>query len=163
MSSGSHLDKTKVNKDLNLLAPKFREQVLLAIEECKKKDLDAIIYEGYRSQELQQIYYRRGRSVIPPEKPVTYAKTNLYSWHGYGLAVDVISAKYHWEPPGGIEWFKSVADIFKSHQCKWGGDWKRKDPPHFQWHLCKPSPSDTARTLIRNMGVEHVWKIVGAM
>lgn len=91
---------------------------------------------------------------------MTNAKSNLYSWHGYGLAVDVISEKHFWNPPPG--WWDKVAVIFKKHGCKWGGDWKARDLPHFQWGRCKPSPSDRARQLLMEGGLERVWKEVGA-
>jgi hypothetical protein len=52
--------------------------------------------------------------------------------------------------------------IFAKYGCKWGGDWKSPDRPHFQWGKCKPGPSDVARELIRTRGVEAVWEAVGA-
>jgi len=61
--------------------------------------LDAYVYEAYRSPELRALYCARGRTVMPPTKPVTYALTNLQSWHGYGLAVDVISQSQGWNRP----------------------------------------------------------------
>ena len=87
--------------------------------------------------------------------------SNLWSWHGYGLAVDVIHQTEHWGV--GDDWFQQVAEIFKKHGCKWGGEWKSKDLPHFQWGFCKPSPSDKARELMRTGGVMAVWQAVGAI
>ena len=146
--------------DMNLLAPLFRAAVEAAIAECATKQLDAIVYETYRSNELQAIYYTRGRTVRPPDSPVTNAMSHLYSWHGYGLAVDVIHRTKAWD--AGNAWFASVAEIFKRHGCKWGGDWKSPDRPHFQWGLCRASPSDRARELLRTDGVWSVWEAVGA-
>ena len=162
MSAGSGNAVPRVSRDPALLAPAFREAVTKAVAECRAKNLDAWVFEAYRSNELQQLYYRRGRTVIPPEHTVTNAQTNLYSWHGYGLAVDVVSESRLWNPAGGERWFRAVADIFKTHGCKWGGDWTKPDTPHFQWGLCKPSPSDLARLIIRQDGREAVWKEVGA-
>jgi peptidoglycan L-alanyl-D-glutamate endopeptidase CwlK len=165
MSAGP--SKTNPNptpdRDLSKLAPKFRDAVLAAIAECKTNGLDAMIYEGYRSLQLQQIYYARGRTVIPPIHTVTNAPTNLYSWHGYGLAVDIVDSTKFWEPDGGENWFKKVAEIFKRHQCNWGGDWKHPDTPHMQWVNCKPSPSDEARRLLTVSGLAAVWQAVGAV
>ena len=160
--SGRGVAVPKVNADLSLLAPRFRAGVEAAIAECRAIGLDARVWEGFRTQELQQIYYARGRTVIPPTHTVTNAPTNLFSWHGYCLAVDVISEAHYWEPPGGEGWFRRVAEVFKRHDCKWGGDWNHPDTPHFQWAACKPSPSDVARMLIRTQGVEAVWRAVGA-
>jgi peptidoglycan L-alanyl-D-glutamate endopeptidase CwlK len=124
--------------------------------------LDAYVFEGYRSPDLQALYYARGRTIIPPSRPVTNAPTNLYSWHGYALAVDVISEAHLWAPPEGDLWFRKVADIFKQYDCRWGGDWKNPDLPHFQWALCRPSPSDEARRLFHSEGVMGVWRALRA-
>lgn len=160
MSAGT--GTAEVNRDLELLAPKFREAVKAAIAECNTAGYQAMVYEGYRTQELQAIYYARGRTVIPPTRTVTNAPTNLTSWHGYGLAVDVVHQTKYWEPAEGEEWFRKVSEVFKKHGCKWGGDWNRPDTPHFQWGKCKASPSDKARELIASGGVIAVWKAVGA-
>ena len=153
----------KPTNDHALLAPLFRAAVEAAIAECNSgaKPLQAMVYETYRSNELQVVYYARGRTVRPPDATVTNAMSNLWSWHGYGLAVDVIHKTEHWGV--GDDWFQQVAEIFKKHGCKWGGEWKSKDLPHFQWGFCKPSPSDKARELMRTGGVMAVWQAVGAI
>lgn len=162
MSAGiSRNNGPAVSNDLALLAPKFRAQVMAAIAECQKNGIDAFVFEGYRSPELQALYYARGRTIIPPTKPVTNAISNLHSWHGYGLAVDVISKQQYWNAPES--WFVAVANIFKEHGCRWGGEWKMKDLPHFQWGLCKPSPSEEAQNLIKTQGMEAVWRAVQAL
>lgn len=162
MSAGEGTAVPRISRDLTLLAPKFRAAVEAALDECEAQKIDAFVYEAYRSNELQQIYYARGRTVIPPNHTVTNARTNLYSWHGYGLAVDVISRSKLWSPDGGEAWFGKVADIFKNHGCKWGGDWTHPDTPHMQWGRCKPSPSDLARLIMGEDGREAVWAAVSA-
>jgi len=153
----------KPTHDTSLLAPAFASAVAAAIAECNDatNQLSAMAYETYRSMELQALYYQRGRSVKPPSTPVTNAQSNLYSWHGYGLAVDVIHQTKEWDAPDA--WFESVAEIFKKHGCKWGGDWRQRDLPHFQWGLCRASPSDRARALLQSGGVLAVWEAVGAL
>lgn len=159
MSAGGNV--AHVNRGFVGLAPKFAAAVIAALEECNAAGLDAIAFETTRSDALAAVYYTRGR---PPSKeypkPVTNASTAAHSWHGYGLAVDVISASKEWD--AGDAWFAKVAEVFKRHGCKWGGDWKSKDRPHFQWAKCKDSPSDLARSLLRNEGVEAVWRACGA-
>ena len=149
--------------DLALLAPRFRLAVSAAIDECNDatNHLEAVVYETFRSPELQAIYFARGRTVKPPPGPVTNAMSNLFSWHGYGLAVDVIHRTRHWGM--GEPWFSQMAEIFKRHGCTWGGDWTTPDLPHVQWGLCKASPSQAARELMRTRGVEAVWEAVGAL
>src|SRR5437868_11163693 len=119
MSAGS-VGVTRANNSLDTLAPKFRQAVEKAIADCAAKNLDALVYEAYRSQELQSLYYERGRTVVPPRDTVTNAQSNLFSWHGYGLAVDVISRSKGWDQPES--WFAEVADVFRANGCRWGGE-----------------------------------------
>jgi hypothetical protein len=160
VSAGASLDA--VNNDLSILAPQFRQAVQNALQDCQSRGLDAVVYESYRSQALQAVYYARGRTVIPPVQTVTNAASNLYSWHGYCLAVDVISRAHGWSPPQGDAWFAAVAVSFAKYGCRWGGEWTIKDLPHFQWGRCKASPSNLARQLITTQGVQSVWRAVGA-
>ncbi len=159
MSAG-HTSSARPDSDLGNLAPTFRRAVRSALRDCALAGLDAYVFEAHRSQELQELYYARGRTIKPPERPVTNAHINLYSWHGYGLAVDVISQEHYWDRPE--LWFRHVAKHFIANGCKWGGGWKRPDMPHMQWGRCKPSPSNRARELIE-CGVEMVWAEVGAL
>jgi peptidoglycan L-alanyl-D-glutamate endopeptidase CwlK len=160
MSAGN-AGVARPNNSLDTLAPKFRQAVEKAIADCAARNLDAMVYEAYRSQELQSLYYCRGRTIIPPHSTVTNAASNLFSWHGYGLAVDVISRSREWDRPES--WFAQVAECFRANGCRWGGEWKMKDLPHFQWGLCKPSPSDRARELISTVGLRGVWEAVNAL
>jgi hypothetical protein len=160
VSAGAVDASLRVSRDLTLLAPGFSQAVERAIEECNRGQLDAYVYEAYRSPELQALYYARGRTFIPPTAPVTNARDNLHGWHGFGLAVDVISRSAGWSMPE--DWFRRVAEVFKAHGCRWGGEWRMRDLPHFQWGRCKPSPSDLARQIYRIEGLRAVWVKVGA-
>ena len=160
MSAGATTSTLMPNRDVAVLAPRFRVAVERAIRAANEQGLDAIVYETYRSQQLQEAYFERGRSQVPPTAPVTNARSNLYSWHGFGLAVDVISKTKEWDV--GPDWFARVAEHFRAESCRWGGEWKTKDLPHFQWGACKPSPSDVARQLYASGGLEAVWDAVGA-
>ncbi len=64
--------------------------------------------------------------------------------------------------PEGDAWFAAVAEVFKRHECKWGGDWTSRDLPHFQWGRCRASPSAQARALVETSGIPAVWAAVGA-
>ena len=157
MSSGAGVAHPAVVRTLDRLAPLFRA----AIEATLAEHPDAIVCETYRSNELQAPYFERGRTVKPPAHTVTNARTNLYSWHGYGLAVDIIHRELEWNAP--TSWFAQVAETAKRNGCKWGGNWKSPDFPHLQWGRCKASPSDLARRLIAEGGMEAVWHAVGAV
>lgn len=147
--------------DLTVLAPKMQARVEAALKACKTANLDAYVYETLRSAELQELYYARGRTTIPPYRRVTNAQSNLYSWHGYGLAVDVISKSKRWSP--SKDWWYMVAVIFKDEGLDWGGDWEDVDLPHFQFGSLRKTPSDLARKLYRQGGMEAVWREVGAI
>src|ERR1051325_9194859 len=129
MSAGATIDYrlAKRTNDLRYLAPLFRDAVEAALAEFNTAQREseksrAIVYETFRSDALQLIYYAKGRQTPPPGQTVTNAKSNLYSWHGYGLAVDIIHEKKEWG--AAPEWFADVAAVFKKFGCKWGGDWK---------------------------------------
>ncbi|HEY8571587.1 M15 family metallopeptidase [Phenylobacterium sp.] len=157
------------NRDLAMLAPAFRLAVEAAIAECAAKGLEVKVNEGFRSNGRQAWLYAQGRT--RPGDIVTRAPTSFTSWHGYGLAVDVIHrTKAYW--PFGKDrtasarnerWFADVADVFKANGCNWGGDWSRPDTPHMQWGRCRPSPSARARELWESGGVQAVWAAVGAL
>ena len=104
----------KPTSDLQYLAPLFKQAVDRALAECNDatNNLNAIVYESFRSNALQEVYFARGRTVKPPSSPVTNARSSLFSWHGYGLAVDVIHREQGWD--AGNVWFQKVADIFKN-------------------------------------------------
>jgi peptidoglycan LD-endopeptidase CwlK len=160
MSAGPAEARVSVSRDLTLLAPRFHAAVESALADCHTRGLDAMVHEGYRSAMLQALYYNRGRTVIPPPSPVTNARDNLSSWHGYCLAVDVISSSRRWD--AGYAWFAEVAQSFQRYGCRWGGEWKMKDLPHFQWARCRPSPSPRAREILQTEGLSAVWTVVGA-
>jgi len=161
VSAGASVAPIPVDRDIDLLAPKFAAAVREALAACAAASLHAVVYEANRSAALQAQYYARGRTIVPPSYTVTNARSNLYSWHGYGLAVDVIDAKREWDAPES--WFAAVATHFHAAGCRWGGEWKMKDLPHFQWGLCRPSPSDRARSLLAAGGRQAVWEAVGAV
>jgi len=159
MSAGASSGATVV-RSLDVLAPLFRGRVEAILADCATQGLDAMVYESYRSLELAQLYYTRGR---PPSaeypRPVTNAKDNLHSWHGYGLAVDMISRAKEWG--AGDAWFTQLGAIAKAHSCTWGGDWHMRDLPHVQMGVILASPTEEDRALIVASGMEAVWAKYG--
>lgn len=154
------------SRDLTLLAPKFRAAVLAAISDCGTNDFPVKVNEAFRSQARQAFLFAQGRT--RPGPIVTHAPTSLTSWHGYGLAVDIIHQTRAFEPFGkdgraNERWFHEVGAIFKRNGCSWGGDWTKPDTPHMQWGKCMASPTDGARLLIRSGGAEAVWRQVEAI
>ena len=84
------------------------------------------IVSAYRSPAQQQALKDSGEGV-------TNAGA-LLSYHNHRLAFDVAPVEYlslpDWNPNGAL-WAK-IGAIGKSQGLEWGGDWKKKDLPHFQ-------------------------------
>ena len=146
--------------DLTELAPGMKRRVDAALAACHAANLDVIVYETVRTEELQELYYARGRTTIPPYRRVTNVQDAKYGWHFYGLAVDVISKSKRWAQPES--WWYKVAVLFKEQDLDWGGDWESPDIPHFQFGGIRKSPSDKARALYASGGKKAVWEAVGA-
>lgn len=138
--------------DLERLAPKMRAAVEAVLRACEVAGLDAVVYETSRTQALQAVYYQRGAS---------HASNVLSSWHGYGLAADLISRSRGWDVQQ--TWWDHLGSIAEAHGLTWGGRWPTlRDYPHMQWGRCRVSPSDRARELMAQGGTEAVWREVGA-
>lgn len=145
-----------VDRSMGSLAPQFRDAVERVLAELG----DAKIAEAKRTFERQSYLYGFGRDYDDGRGVVTNASSNLTSWHGYGLAVDIVHATRGWDVPDS--WWRLLGDVAKAHGCDWGGDWHHPDRPHIQWGRCKDSPSDEARRLYADGGVQAVWDAVGA-
>ena len=126
--------------DICDLAPKFREKIIKLMEECSKIEpmnvsgiifqFDLIVFETSRSNELQQIYY---------SQRTTNARHAFYSWHFYGLAIDIISKSRNWNVP--LKWWDKLGEIVRSNNLRWGGDFRKiKDYAHIQWKDMVDSP-----------------------
>ena len=76
MSAGAG-SALRPDRDLTGLAPGFRVAVEGSLRDCEADGLDAFVFEARRSNELQAAYYARGRTVKPPARPVTNAKSAL--------------------------------------------------------------------------------------
>ena len=149
-----------VVSDLTFLAPKFAVAVKMAIAECDALGLEAVVFESYRTDALAKAYYAKGRTA--PGKIVTHAKDNVHSWHGFGLAVDVIHTRKRWDAPDA--WWQKMAAVFKRHSCNWGGDWRTfRDLPHLQFENCPASPDEEDRRLLLSDGLLAVWDRWGAL
>lgn len=166
MSAGTNhpTAESLVQRDFGGLAPKFRKALLEALVECNTSGLDAYAYETLRSDELQELYYARGRTDIDGEFPlgetVTNARTAQFGWHFFGLAADIISKSKGWKVSD--TWRASVNIIMRGHGLACGSDWPHPDTPHVYWSKCRMSPSDEARRLYKQGGLPAVWQAVGA-
>ena len=107
----------KVVNTLALLEPVTRVAVQAIIVEGKKAGHNLMVFETYRSRELQQIYYQRG---------VTRLKN--VGVHHYGLAADIVKVV-----DGEPSWygdFYFLRQLAEDHNLIWGGNWGAPDEPH---------------------------------
>ena len=108
---------TKPISDLGLLEPVTRTLVQAIIADAKEQGLDLMVFETYRSQELQGIYYRRG-----------VTKLQNVGVHHYGLACDlvkVVNGEPNWDGS-----FAFLGPLAQKYNLIWGGDWGFPDEKH---------------------------------
>lgn len=102
--------------------------------------LTGFITDGYRTSQQQASLYAIGRTSERGRKPVTYAQAGD-SLHEYGLAIDIcFRVKQLRVPnPDPPEISYDLLSLFKAGEIgekmgfEWGGRWKMKDYPHFQY------------------------------
>ena len=104
-------------QDLALLEPITRVAILSIISDAKADGIDLMIFETYRSQELQGLYYRKG-----------VTKLQRVGVHHYGLACDivkVVNGQPSWD--GDFSFLQTYAERYN---LIWGGNWGEPDRPH---------------------------------
>lgn len=139
-----------IRRDLNELAPKFRVQIQTALDECNALGLEVAINEARRIDALQRLYWTAGRNpetgeVINRKHVLTGARSAVFGWHFFGLAVDVMHARLAYKY--SETWVTKVSTVFERVGLAWGGRWENPDIPHYYWRRCKAAPSDKAREL----------------
>lgn len=120
-----------MSSNINDLHPYVKFLANKFLEECKKQNLNVVIYFTFRTIEQQNELYAQGRT--KPGKIVTNAK-GCQSYHNYGLAFDaapLVSGEIDWDNEA---LFSKMGKIGESVGLEWGGRWKSfKDTPHLQW------------------------------
>ena len=128
------------SRSLDDLHPQVRIMARQLIEQAKCVGIPLTVTFTLRSFETQAILYAQGRTA--PGRVVTNARAG-YSYHNYGLALDVVPTSLLALPKWGDTadcqghtnnlWSK-VGAIGKEIGFRWGGDFIRfKDRPHFEW------------------------------
>ena len=109
---------------------------------------DFLVLEGVRSKEQCYINYGKGRTAAQCSAkgvPIKYAQPNLskVTWlnnplaskHVTGNAVDLVPYPINWNT---ISKFTTISKAMKQAakelgvDLEWGGDWTKKDYPHFE-------------------------------
>jgi peptidoglycan L-alanyl-D-glutamate endopeptidase CwlK len=163
---------------LESLYPPFREIIEKHLIKIQQENLNAYLFETYRSFDRQLELYSQGRkqnsngqwNIVDKNKIITKALPGK-SWHTYGLAVD-----YAFDgntQKAGMQWTWDDADVTKPGNqplpwnrlgklgidcgLEWAGNWVNfKEFPHFQY-LFGFSLNDLYPILVSN-GIEAVWK-----
>ena len=132
-------------KSLEGVNPNLVKVVERAIELTEQ---DFLVLEGVRSKEQCYINYGKGRTVAqcsakgvptkyaqPSLSKVTWLNNPLASKHVTGNAVDLVPYPINWNT---ISKFSTISKAMKQAakelgvDLEWGGDWTKKDYPHFE-------------------------------
>ena len=150
------------NNSLGCLAPHFRETLATVIAEVRSEGYFPLVYETCRDNARQRYLFGFGREYDDGRGRVTNSKNSDHTWHGFGLAVDVICAEDRWDAPA--DFWNSLERACEKFGLAWGGDWPTmRDLPHVQWgRPMRRSPSIRAAQVRDAGGMEAVWKEVGA-
>ena len=124
--------QTKPYPTKNRVHPLLQKKVNAMIKEARKKGIDLRVVSSFRDMDKQAALYAKGRN--GSGKKVTNAPPG-FSYHNYGLAVDVVEYK-NGKPNWKSKNWNTIGKLGKEQGLVWGGDWKRLvDKPHFQLSL----------------------------
>jgi peptidoglycan LD-endopeptidase CwlK len=153
----------RVNSSLEPLAPKFRANVEELLNRMREKGHDPMVVESLRTDARQKFLYGFGRDYDDGRGVVTHSQDADESWHGFGLAVDIISRSKQWDAPP--RFWADLGALAAALGLSWGGAWHSfKDKPHVQHGPpMRQSPSPRAARLFAEGGYEAVWREVHAL
>lgn len=150
-----------VCRELSVLAPRFRLALGRALAEMHRLGFDPVVAETLRTPERQRFLYGFGRKYDDGRGIVTQVPTADLSWHGYGLAVDVISRAHAWGAPPAF--WTTLRAAVEHEGLVSGAAWAMRDLPHVQWGApMRRSPSPRAAVLRDTQGLDALWRDVGA-
>jgi hypothetical protein len=150
-----------VCRDVTRLAPRFRLALARALAELHRVGFDPVVCETLRTPERQRFLYGFGRDYDDGRGIVTQAATADQSWHGYGLAADVISRAHGWDAPPAF--WRALQAAVEQEGLVSGAAWPMADKPHVQWGApMRRSPSPRAAVLRDTQGLDALWVEVGA-
>lgn len=130
------------------LHPALTQKVERLIEKADAQGLNLRVVEGFRDPAKQAEAYAKGTSKAKPG----------FSFHNYGLAVDVVFRDKNGNPSWDEknDWQK-LGQLGKEVGLSWGGDWKSfNDRPHFQ--LLPNDQLGSVRQLTQEVGIEKMWE-----
>ena len=131
--------------------PGLARRVRALLADCEAAGSPMRVTQGLRDETTQTALYAQARQPLTEvnrlrklaclaplhahenDYPVTNAKAG-YSWHGYGLAIDLCYAtgSLYEELDHTLSW-AAIGDMVESHGLTWGGRFTKPDRPHIQW------------------------------
>jgi hypothetical protein len=159
-----------VQSDTAVLAPRFRDAVARVVDDMRAWGYTPLVFEALRTNERQAFLHGFGRDYDDGRGIVTHSQTADDTWHGYGLAVDIVCSRRRWS--AAPDFWHVLGTSARRHGLVWGGDWngdwsitdeKFMDRPHIQWGAMRRSPSARAVELRKQGGLVAVWSTVSAL
>jgi len=119
-------DITVTCRDIAELTPSAQMACNLFMAECKRRGLNVLITETYRSQERQNYLYSLGRT--REGSKVTWTKNSRHtSRRAWDICKNVKGGEY-----SDSGFFKACGAVAAMFGITWGGEWKTPDTPHFE-------------------------------
>jgi hypothetical protein len=151
-----------VTRDVHVLAPRFRSALERVLVTMRGLGHDPLVVETLRTSDRQRFLYGFGRDYDDGRGVVTYSSDADETWHGYGLAADVVCAGKYWNATKAF--WDALGRACEREGLEWGGTWAFVDKPHIQWGKpMRRSPSPRAGRLLAAGGPPAVWREVGAI
>lgn len=149
-------------RNLAVLAPKFRSAVERVLGTLRGLGYNPMVFETLRTSDRQRFLHGFGRLYDDGRGVVTHSEDADETWHGYGLAVDIICGDTRWNAPAAF--WDALGRACERERLEWGGSWRFVDRPHVQWGApMRRSPSPRAGRLLALGGPPAVWREVGAL
>lgn len=152
-----------VERSPALLAPRFGMRLAGVLRDLEGQGHTPCIVETMRTDARQAYLYGFGRLYDDGRGIVTHSLDADETWHGFGLAADVVCGIRWWDAPD--DFWDALGASARAHGLAWGGDWLRfRDRPHLQFGApMRRSPSPRAARLRLTGGLPAVWREVGAL
>lgn len=118
-----HRRRPPVVRDLEELAPAFRERLELVLERLRAKGHQPRVWETYRTPDRGRWLRKSGRS-----------RNGHRSMHVFRAAADIICARHKWDcHKHGCSFFEDLGAAVAAEGLYWGGNWRTiVDKPHVQ-------------------------------
>jgi len=157
----AHVRAARVSS-LDGLAPGFRRKLDQLLRDMRLDGHRPLVFETGRTDARQAYLFGYGREWDDGRGVVTNSRTGATTWHGYGLAADLVCADHGHDATAAF--WRSMDSHARYVGLEWGGLWASfPDRPHVQWSPMRRSPSpDVAQRLYAAGDIAEVWRLVGA-